>query len=195
MVKWCNARSQKEDLTPCYTVGGADLQDGQQRAGLQLECQWLPAAEEAEWEKAARGGLSGQEFPVGQYDHPQPGELSGIVVLTPIRRADDGTFHPIYNDRWCYPYSSPVGSFAANGYGLYDMAGNMWEWCWDWYGSYAAGSQTDPRGAASGSNRVLRGGSWGNNAGLCRVANRDNSLDPGSSFNFFGFRIARSSVP
>ena len=67
-----------------------------------------------------------------------------------------------------------MGYFAANGYGLYDMAGNVFQWCWDWYGSYSSGLQTDPRGPSSGSSRVGRGGSWNGYAIYCRAACRFN---------------------
>jgi formylglycine-generating enzyme required for sulfatase activity len=101
-------------------------------------------------------------------------------------------YHPTYGTG-SFPYSSPVGIFAPNGYGLYDMAGNMWEWCWDWWGAstYVNGA-TDPRGAASGTSRVLRGGSWNDNANSCRAANRNNNT-PTNTNNNIGFRLARSS--
>ena len=81
----------------------------------------------------------------------------------------------------------PAGVDMANGYGLYDMSGNVWEWCWDWYGTYSTGSQTDPRGVASGSNRVLREGNWNNDTNNLRVANRNNNT-PSNRDNNIGFR-------
>jgi Sulfatase-modifying factor enzyme 1 len=140
------------------------------------------------------GGVASRNFPSGTdtISHSQANyyatpnyshDLSGAV----------NNFHPTYavgGDS----YSSPVGSFAPNGYGLYDMAGNMWEWCWDRYGSYTAGAQTDPRGPSSGTYRVLRGGSCIFPALHCRVAYRSVNL-PGITYDYFGFRVARSSVP
>ncbi len=89
--------------------------------------------------------------------------------------------------------TQPVATKQANGWGFHDMHGNVWEWCLDWYGNYAAGSATDPRGPSTGSFRVYRGGGWGNSAVYCRSAYRRYSVD--SRNRFLGFRVALSSVP
>ena len=96
-------------------------------------------------------------------------------------------FHPSFNDG-VYPYTSSVGYFAPNGYGLYDMAGNVFQWCWDRYGSYSSSSQNDPRGPTSGSTRVWRGGSWGYDGSFCASALRNGSY-PSTRDYYFGFRV------
>jgi formylglycine-generating enzyme required for sulfatase activity len=83
----------------------------------------------------------------------------------------------------------PVGGKQANAWGLYDMHGNVWEWCQDWFGPYEAGPASDPSGPGSASGRVLRGGSWLFDGGFCRSARRIRR-DPGFRYQFFGFRVA-----
>jgi formylglycine-generating enzyme required for sulfatase activity len=184
---WCNYRSEMEGLTPCYSF--ADW-----------TCNWnangyrLPS--EAEWERAARGGQNGRRFPWGDtITHSLANYYSSVSYaydVSPTRG-----YHPTYYNG-VSPYTSPVGSFAPNIYGLYDMAGNVWEWCWDRYSAsyYSSSPSIDPRGPASGTDRVGRGGSWnyGSYAYGCRIANRYNDT-PDYSYYHVGFRPARSSVP
>jgi formylglycine-generating enzyme required for sulfatase activity len=144
---------------------------------------------EAEWEKAARGGASGHRFPWSDADTITWSRAN--YEASPSSYAYDVNPTSGYNPAWSMggmPLTTPVGSFAANGYGLYDMAGNVWQWCWDWYGSYSSGSQTDPRGPTSGSSRVFRGGSWYNYASNCRAAYRGIGHSPTGSYYGIGFR-------
>ena len=122
-----------------------------------------------EWEYAARGGLSGRRFPWGDtITHSQANYWSSSSYSYDVSPTRGN--HPTYNDG-TFPYTSPVGSFAANGYGLYDMAGNVWEWNFTAVLSY----------------RVLRGGGWNGFADYCRVGIRYYD-SPDGAYNDLGFR-------
>jgi formylglycine-generating enzyme required for sulfatase activity len=145
---------------------------------------------EAEWEKAARGGALGHRFPWSDANTINWSRANYYASLGSYSYDVNPTSG--YNPAWTsggYSYTTPVGSFAANGYGLYDMAGNVFEWCWDWYSStyYSPSPRSDPRGPASISFRVLRGGSWSFNAIDCRTASRNN-IEPEYSYSGIGFR-------
>ena len=195
VVKWSNARSQQAGLTPVYYTD-AGLTQFYKAGEVAPYVNWgasgyrLPT--EAEWEKAARGGLSGLRFPWGDtISESQANYYSYWYGGVPIYSYDVNSYSG-YNanfDTGANPYTSPVGYFAANGYGLYDMAGNVFEWCWDWYGTpYAGGS--DPRGPATGSNRVLRGGDWDFFANSARCAGRLDFVPSGGLISL-GFRCVR----
>ena len=131
---------------------------------------------EAEWEYAARGGSQSQGYKYAGSN------TIGDVAWYYDNSYNKGSSHPDYG-------THPVGQKHPNELGLYDMSGNVWEWCQDWYGDYSSGSQTNPNGPSSGSYRVFRGGSWSYNARGCRVSNRSSST-PADRFVNLGLRLA-----
>lgn len=204
VVKWSNARSQQAGLTPVYYTDTNLTQVYMTGDTDAVYPNWtangyrLPT--EAEWEKAARGGLSGLRFPWGD---TISGSQANYYGDTNAFSYDLGPNN--YNLAFTgggSPYTSPAGYFAPNGYGLYDMAGNVFQWCWDWYAApnpyYPAGSPylggIDPHGPASddqfGDGRVERGGFWNGfaNDTTCAVRNYD---APNGNSTFVGFRCVR----
>jgi formylglycine-generating enzyme required for sulfatase activity len=179
-IEYCNRRSEREGFTPAYTVDIGRIDLGNLNNAGRWLVTWNRSANgyrlptEAEWEYAAKGGnLSPRDF-----------IFSGSNVQTEVAwyvRTSNGTTHP-------------VGSKTPNGLGLYDMSGNVWEWCWDWHGDYIPGPVTNPAGPPLGSHRVIRGGSSYDSAGFIRSSFRY-SFVPSNRSMGVGFRIVRSDLP
>ena len=127
---------------------------------------------EAEWEYASRGGNKSQGY-----------KYSGSNVIDRVAWYKG-------NSGW---KTHPVKQKLSNELGIYDMTGNVWEWCMDWYGSYSSGSQTNPSGPSTGSSRVLHGGNWGSDARDSRVSNR-NYNNPDRRYSHNGLRLCSSSL-
>lgn len=182
-IEYCNRRSMQEGLTPCYSYSSYGTNPDDWPAGwntdynnhTNVNCNWsangyrLPT--EMEWMFAAKGGNQSQG-----YTYSGSNTIGDVAWYS---SNSSGTTHT-------------VGTKAANELGTFDMSGNVFEWVWDIYGDYPSGSQTDPHGATSGSNRVRRGGSWGGRAGLCTVSYRYYNYAT-LSYNFLGFRCVRVS--
>ena len=165
-IEYCNRLSLSKNLTPCYYNGfDCDFTANGYR---------LPT--EAEWEYAATGGGKGLE---NYFDDSW--KFSGSIFIDNVAWYDNN----------CSRQTHDVKTKDSNELGIYDMTGNVWEWCLDWYGSYVSIPQTNPIGASTGSYRVIRGGSWLYNASNCRVANRNNAK-PSYANSDLGFRVVRS---
>ncbi|MDR2094495.1 MAG: SUMF1/EgtB/PvdO family nonheme iron enzyme [Treponema sp.] len=177
-IEYCNRRSVNEGLTPAYTMDKTrgDPNNRSQYDTVKWVVTWNRGANgyrlptEAEWEYAAKGGC--KDYPVYEYSGSNNVASVGWYYGT-----SGGSTHP-------------VGTKTPNSLGLYDMSGNVWEWCWDWYGDYTGGAQTDPVGASSGSYRLLRGGSWDYTAQYARSAGR-NCDAPSYRYDLLGFRLVR----
>ena len=186
-VKWCNARSEKAGLKPCYYADAAKkrvYKSGE--INIEDNCvDWtaggyrLPTADE--WEYAARGGAKAKRFAWGA-DIISHDKANYCAYTKPEYDKSGGKrYHPKYMTRGASPFTNPVGAFEAgkNAYGLYDMTGNLQEWCFSWHTKWP------------GSHRVIRGSSWDFHAANCRVGMSLSYL-PGSSYYSLGFRTCIS---
>ncbi len=164
VIEFCTKLSEKEGLTPCYTGSGDNVTMNIHANGYRLPT-------EAEWEFAARGGKKSQAY-----------KYSGSNTLGDVGWYNDNSGMKTHD----------VGSKRANELGIRDMSGNVWEWCWDWFGNYSSDVQTNPTGPGSGSYRVRRGGSWSYIADYCEVAYRSHYA-PSDSSGGIGFRVYRTA--
>ena len=188
-VKWCNARSEQAGLAPTYFTNSAmtDVYRSGEATGPQPVYQNLAGKgyrlpTEAEWEKAARGQIVGARFPWGN-------TISGSQANYTGNTATNYDLGPNGNS---WGGTSPVGSFPPNGYGLYDMAGNVFEFCWDVYGTpYGQPTTNNPTGP-TGFRRTERGGAFNSGAYEARSAARPRSDFTTSYLPMTGFRCART---
>jgi formylglycine-generating enzyme required for sulfatase activity len=172
-ILFCNKLSQNHGLTPVYEVKGTGVMWDRNADGYRLPT-------EAEWEYACRAGTS-TPYNTGINITTEQANYDGTY---PYNNNAQGAFHE---------KTMPVGSYPANAWGLYDMHGNVFEWCWDWYANYVRGEQTDPTGPVSGTFRIIRGGSWVNGGSTLRSSCRGIFIS-GDGNERIGFRLARNAV-
>jgi formylglycine-generating enzyme required for sulfatase activity len=165
-VAYCNWLSEKEKLSKCYVINGESVMYLDTAKGYRLPT-------EAEWEYAARGGSKSHD-----YNYAGSADINAVGW---------------YKDNSPGGGSKSVGQKTPNELGLFDMTGNLWEWCWDVYdgGYYGISPSDNPKGPESGPYRVMRGGAWYNEANYARVYTRQDHY-PGFRQNSVGFRVART---
>ena len=170
-VEYCNRLSERNGLERVYTINGQSVSWNRDANGYRLPT-------EAEWEYACRAGTTTPFFTGNN--------------ITANQANYDGN-RPYNGSRGVYRQATvPVGSFSPNSFGLYDMHGNVGEWCWDWNVEYAKEAPTNPIGAASGYYRVFRGGGWNHPADFLRSARRGGNI-PSVRGYYLGFRLVRNS--
>lgn len=169
-VEFCNRLSAAEGLPPAYRIAGTAVALDPAAKGYRLPT-------EAEWEYAAKGG----ESPDACLNHYAGSNYIDDVAWFNASSAYLDQASPDHG-------THVVGKKQPNTLGLYDMSGNVFEWCWDWYGCYSEGDQTQPLGPESGTWRILRGGSWNYNEWNARVSARSFN-QPAESGNHIGFRV------
>ncbi len=182
-VLYCNARSKHDGYDTVYSYSSIysdtfGIHDTLAGVTINYTKDGYRLPTEAEWEYACRAG-SRADYYWGQSYPPLTAADTALISSNAVWYFNS----PNYS-------TQPVATKPPNAWGLYDMSGNVWEWCNDWYGDYSAGKQTDPTGATTGKHRVLRGGSWGgyNADGLC-VAYRGDDQTPGYRLSNLGFRV------
>ncbi|MDR1073497.1 MAG: formylglycine-generating enzyme family protein [Treponema sp.] len=175
-VRYCNARSSREGLNAAYAIDGETVTWNRDADGYRL-----PA--EAEWEYACRAGTA-TPFHTGR---AITDEQANFYNHYGYNNDSSGRVNGGYRGS-----TSPVNSFDPNPWGLFDMHGNVGEWCWDWYDEYGTGNQAAPAGPAAGTYRVTRGGGWNDFPKHVRSAYRS-AMPPGNGVFNIGFRLARNA--
>lgn len=195
LLKWCNAKSEMDAREPCFVLssGGAVYRTGTPAITWVTARNGYRLPSEAEWEKSARGAVNGRRFPWGEtIDHTRSNYKAATTNAYDVNPTVG--FHPGYETPGVLPYTAPVASFAANGYGLHDMSGNVREFCWDRATSnYPAVYVIDVTAPNDFFQRVARGGDWSSDAFSQRCSYRGSRFpDTTGKGNFLGFRLARN---